>query len=287
MPNEQTFSHETTALVIRSLEQSARPLSNSNFKRAIPKSAQKDLPELLRQLVQSGEIRSGKARSSIVYWQPALEEQAAQRILEALDDRPLTQTELKNKFRSLLIGWPQIKCLEIVEQLIKERRVYKVVPLTGKARLLSTRSQATTQDYVKLALQLAITKLAKRGIRSEEVLAAAQEVLLGSSNQSETVPPPSAPPTQIDLPQLILDRMFHLNSAAATGALVSLSELRHALQVEIPGKTDFDREVLQLAEQGRVALHRHDYVSSLSQAERDALVLDQSGNHFIGIAVRI
>lgn len=288
MPNESLLSHPAAEFVFRALQQSSKPITVSKLANAVPKSipiSKPDLTELLRQMVEAGQIRGHKARS-IVYWLPHLEEQASDRILEMLGEIPLTATELKGKFKSLLLGWPQTKRLEFVDRLIKEKRVYKVAPLTGKAKLLSVHPQATPQDYVKLALRLAITKLAKRGIRSDEVLAAAQDVLHGSSRQPETVSPP-APPTQTDLPQLLLDRMFQLNSAAATGALVSLSDLRQALQSEIPGKTDFDQAVLQLAEQGRVALHRHDYVSSLSQTERDALVSDQNGNHFVGIAVRI
>jgi hypothetical protein len=286
MPNESLLSHPAAAFVFRALQQSSKPLTVSKLAKAIPKStpiSKQDLPELLRQLVEAGQIRGHQARSS-VYWLPYLEEQASERILETLGEMPLTQTDLKGKFKSLLIGWPQTKRLELIERLIKEKRVYKVAPLTGKAKLLSPRQQATPQDYVKLALRLAIAKLAKRGVRPEEVLAAAQEVLHGSSNQPETAPPPSAP---INPQQLILDRMFQLNSAAATGALVSLSELRQALQAEIPGKTNFDQAVLQLAEQGRVALHRHDYAESLDQAERDLLVTDERGNYFISITQRV
>lgn len=286
MPNESLLSHPAAAFVVRALQQSSNPLTAGKLAKAIPKSAaisKPDLPELLRQLVEAGQIRGHRARSS-VYWLPSLEAQAGETILATLDERPLTPTELKDKFKSLLIGWPQIKRLEFVDRLIKEQRVYKVAPLTGKAKLLSVRPQATTQDYVKLALHLAVTKLAKRGIRSQQVLDAAREVLQETPNPPETAPLPSV---QRDLPRLILERMFQIHPAAATGALVSISELRQALSAEIPGKADFDQAVLHLAEQGRVALHRHDYAAALNQAERDALVSDQQGNHFIGIAVRI
>lgn len=289
MTNEKTFSPETIAFVIRALEQSARPLSKTELENRVLKSAQlskENLSELLKQLVKTGQLRvQGSTRK--FYWLPEMEAPALERILEVLQDTPLTKTELENKLRSWLHGWPKSKREEMVAQLLKDQRVYKVAPLTGKAKLLSLRSQATTQDYVRLALQLVSTKLAKQGIHFEDVLAAAQDVLRGTPSQPETVPSPTEPAVTIDLSQLLMERMFHLNPAAATGALVSLSELRRALQAEISGKTDFDQAILQLAEQGRVALHRHDYVSSLSQTERDALVSDPSGNHFVGIAVRI
>ena len=91
-------------------------------------------------MVRAGQIRSHKARSS-VYWAPSLEGLASERILEALNEIPLTQTDLKSKLRSLLIGWPQTKRDEMLARLMKEKRVYKVPPLTGKAYLLSARDE--------------------------------------------------------------------------------------------------------------------------------------------------
>src|SRR5215510_16618937 len=144
MPNEQTSHSEAVACVLRALQQSAQPMTVAKLAKAIPKSSlksKKDLPELLEQMVRAGQIRSHRARSS-VYWEPNLEEQASERILEALSEIPLTQTDLKSKLRSLLIGWPQAKRDEMLARLIKEKRVYKVPPLAGKANLLNARDQA-------------------------------------------------------------------------------------------------------------------------------------------------
>src|SRR5262249_7791688 len=151
-------------------------------------------------------------------------------ILEALSDVPLTQTDLKNKLRSLLIGWPQTKRDEMLVLLIKEKRVYKVPPLTGKAKLLSVRAQLKAQDYIKLALQLAVAKLEPMGFTAEQVFAAAQELLRKApiTDSSPNKPLPG------DFGRTILERMIQLKLAAASGALVSLSELRRSLAAEIP-----------------------------------------------------
>src|SRR5215475_3593664 len=179
MPNEQSSHSEAVACALRALQQSAQPLTVAKIEKAIPKSAlnsKKDLPELLEQMVRAGQIRLHKARSS-VYWLPSLEDQASEKILEALNEIPLTQTDLKNKLRSLLIGWPQTKRDEMLARLIREKRVYKVPPLTGKASLLSARNEATPQDYVRLALQLAVARVKTRGLTAEQVMAVAREVL--------------------------------------------------------------------------------------------------------------
>src|SRR5215813_5300415 len=284
MSNEQSSYSDSEAVdyVLRALQESAQPLAITKLEKAIPKElkSKKDLPELLRQMVQAGQIRTHKARSS-VYWLPSLEEQASEKILDALSEIPLTQTDLKNKLRSLLIGWPLTKRNEMLAQLLKEKRVYKVPPLTGKTSLLSARAEPTPQDYIRLALQLAVIRLKPAGLTTEQVMAAAREVLQPAPAASS-----STHHNVADLEGLILERMLRLNPSAATGAPVQLSQLRRSLRSEIADKDIFDQAIIRLADQGRVAVHQHDYVGSLSQEELAALVSDGRGNYFVGVTLR-
>ena len=285
MSNEKASHPEAVACALRALRESSQPLTVAKLAKAVPKSAlksKKDLPELLEQMVRAGHIRSHKARSS-VYWLPGLEEQASERILEALSEIPLTQTDLKSKLRSLLIGWPQTRRDEMIARLIKEKRVYRVPPLTGKATLLSARDKATPQDYVRLALQLAVDRLKTRGLTAEQVMTVAREVLQPAP-ESPAISPSSH--EAADLERLILERMLRLNPSAVNGAPVQLSQLRQALRSEISEKDVFDRTIMRLAEQGRVAAHRHDYAGGLSQEDLAALVSDGQGNYFIAVTLR-
>jgi hypothetical protein len=285
MSNEQSPHPEAVACALRALRESAQPLTVAKLAKAVPKSAlksKKDLPELLEQMVRAGQVRSHKARSS-VYWLPDLEGQASERILEALSEIPLTQTDLKSKLRSLLIGWPQTKRDEMLARLIREKRVYKVPPLTGKAFLLSARDEATPQDYVRLALQLAADRLKTKGLTVEQVMAVAREVL----RPAPASPPISAPHHGADdLERLILQRMLRLNPSAMNGAPVQLSQLRQAVRPEISDKDVFDRTIMRLAEQGRVVAHRHDYAGGLSREDLATLVSDGQGNYFIAVTFR-
>ncbi|MBO0724454.1 MAG: hypothetical protein J2P52_02550 [Blastocatellia bacterium] len=285
MSNERSsYNNEAIASALRALEQSAQPLTYTKLEKAVPKSAlnsKKDLPKLLEQMVKSGQIRSYKARSS-VYWLPSLEDQATERILDALNEIPLTQTDLKNKLRSLLIGWPPTRRDEMLARLIREKRVYKVKPLAGNAQLLSSRAEATPQDYVRLALQLAAARLKSNGLTADQVMALAREILQPAP-KSTTISPSRH--DEVEMERLILERMLRLKPSAATGAPVELSQLRHALRPEIDDKDVFDRTILQLAELGRVAVHRHDYAGSLNQEELAALVSDGRGNYFVGVTL--
>jgi len=285
MSNEQSSHSEAVACALRALQQSAQPLTVAKIEKAIPKSAlnsKKDLPELLEQMVRAGQIRLHKARSS-VYWLPSLEDQASEKILEALNEIPLTKTDLKSKLTKSLTEWPPTRRDEMLARLIREKRVYKVKPLAGNGQLLSARAEATPQDYVRLALQSAVDRLKSKGLTAEQVMAVAREVLQAGPAL------PATPPSRhddVDLERLILERMLGLKPSAATGAPVELSQLRHALRPEVADKDVFDRAVMGLAEQGRVAVHRHDYVSSLNQEDLAALVSDGRGNYFVAVTLR-
>ncbi|MFM7863765.1 MAG: hypothetical protein ACKPHU_06105, partial [Planctomycetaceae bacterium] len=77
--------------------------------------------------------------------------------------------------------------------------------------------------------------------------------------------------------------MRELDAGADRGALVTARVLRAAAGLP---KRQFDELALQSARAGRIVLHRHDFASSLSVAERDELVTDGAGEYFVGMALR-
>ncbi len=158
MPNEQALYSEEAALILRALEQSSQPLTVTKLGKALPKSALKskqDLPVLLQQMVKGDQIRCHKARSS-VYWLPILEGQARERMLEAFGEKPLTQTELKGKFKSLLVGWPVTKREEILAQLVEEKRVCKLSSVYWTPNI----EEKARERIVKALTNKALTKKA-------------------------------------------------------------------------------------------------------------------------------
>ena len=79
------------------------------------------------------------------------------------------------------------------------------------------------------------------------------------------------------------DVMKRIEPGAERGALVGARELRRAVRLPKP---DFDHAVLELARQGQLSLHRHDYATSLTPQERDELVTDGDGTFYVGMALR-
>jgi hypothetical protein len=87
--------------------------------------------------------------------------------------------------------------------------------------------------------------------------------------------------------QAILDGIVRLNPGASQGAMVSVRELRRSLRETFPDKDRFDRAVLELAREGRLDLHQHDYPASLGEEQRgEELIPDNRGNYYNGIVLR-
>lgn len=85
----------------------------------------------------------------------------------------------------------------------------------------------------------------------------------------------------------ILAAMPKVHPRASEGALVSIRRLRTCPELLGVPKDVFDRAALTLAERQVVALHRHDYPSSLAPEERQQMVQDERGNCYVGIAMRV
>lgn len=93
---------------------------------------------------------------------------------------------------------------------------------------------------------------------------------------SEPKPAASAPLPNI--PRI----MSQIDAAADRGALVTFRTLRPHCGLS---KRAFDSELIRLAREGVVCLHRHDFPSSLKPAELRELV-ESDGEYFVGCAKR-
>jgi 2'-5' RNA ligase len=80
----------------------------------------------------------------------------------------------------------------------------------------------------------------------------------------------------------VRDGLRKLASREPPGALLSVRSLRSLLPSL--DKPRFDGALLRLSQEGEIVLHHHDFPSSLSPAERDELVRDEQGVHYVGVA---
>jgi len=138
-------------------------------------------------------------------------------------------------------------------------------------------------QLTKIVAQLIAAKVPPAALRRAllEILDATgvAGVSAPAASTATTKPEISTQPPLVDLVSL----MRIIEPAADNGALVPARELRRVANLE---KNSFDQAVLGLARQGRLMLHRHDFASGLSDAERQELVTDGAGTYYVGMALR-
>jgi hypothetical protein len=203
---------------------------------------------------------------------PDLESLARQIILEILGQRSHTQAELLRKLKGKLPDYNPTQQKELIGQLVKEHRIQQLPPFLGSRISRYSLKPPDPKEYIDDAIA-----------RISKSLRISPEAVLQAINVARL--------PQIDLPknsrsEELLARMVQIKLAAAAGGLVPINELWKSLRSEGWDKASFDRIVLGLSEQYRVALQRHNFPASLSGEDRADLVADDLGNYYVGIALR-
>jgi len=269
-------------VVLKTLQQSEEPLTAEKLRDRLPpgpyRISKEQLSGLLEDQVALGHVHRFKfyISKSSRYWTRDVEFYARECTLRAIHEgRPYTQSEVWAKLKTMLKDYTVDRYKQLLRHMVREKQVCEWPPfLGGRTKLLSARppeAQAYIQD--------ALAKIGKKlGIVPEQLIETVAELRKRERRAVE-----AAAPSMDDLCRTILDRMVQIKPAAASGAPVSLRELRKAVGIERAG---FDAAVFHLAEQGRVAIHHHDYPSSLTEGERNEMVTDGRGNYYSAISLR-
>ena len=200
--------------------------------------------------------------------------------LNALAAGPLNEKELIGWVRKRLPGY-QVKDLR--EHLSGSRQVYEY-PKYGKIKTRYGLQPPEPGPYLGKAMQ-EITAVQRLLAPFQISLKAIHDALGRELGMKPEKKAPSLERDQEvsafrDLEPLILKGITRLQPPGQRRALVSVRELRRSVGL---AKSDFDRVVLSLAVKGKVALHHHDFPSSLSPEEREELVRDEQGTYYVGI----
>lgn len=206
---------------------------------------------------------------------------ALEAILNALAAGPLTE-------KDLIIGWvrkklPGYQARHLKEHLSYSDQVYEY-PKYGMVKSRYGLEPPEPGPYLSKAVQditavhdlLAPCQVSLEGIYE----ALGRELDLEPMARA---PSPERSPderTSREAQPLILEGITRLQPLGQRRALVSIRDLRRSVSLK---KSVFDRAVLSLALQGKVALHHHDFPSSLSPDEREELVRDEQGTFYVGI----
>lgn len=224
------------------------------------------------------------------YWDRDAGELGRSLIAAALDKKGAqSQADLRKAAKQLTDAAFQAA----FQTLTDSHALFEHPPLPKKKSTLFGSRPPSPEPYLRdLGLQLTkvVVQLTAAGVPGEELRRALVQLVeaTGVPFGARVTASASVSARDGELPRRelgvdLVSLMRSIEPAADNGALVAARELRRVAQLDKP---HFDRAVLDLARQGRVMLHRHDFAGGLSAAERDELVTDGAGTYYVGMALR-
>jgi len=266
---------ELTTLIEHALDREFG-LNLAALKKLAPKSPAVAV-ECARALAERGRVFRFVRGKTELYFAAEPMERLDQIAKALLKDEPLPERELKGAvtrvsphLASLFAEW---------KKSALARRVLFVHVTSKKAKLLSSEPDLhrALAPVVK-AFEKAAAALARLDVERTRVLAVLWEVLGGKAQ--DFTPVERVRQVKAEPRTLVLQALGEEARQNPPGALLLIKNLRARVDLD---KARFDQAVLELAREGRVSLHYHDYPESLSEAERAKLVVDERGHHYLGV----
>lgn len=276
----RTFSDEELIQVARDLVTKSPGISGSEFKKALGPDLKKEEKRVI------AAANALAARHELFRWSIARKvrfflsdplDGLARAVKQAVADGPLREPDLKYRVESAHRGYSDL-LKEWMKGALARGELYVHRPLRGT----KLKRFGATPDWTEL--------LKKTTAEFKKVLSApagrrySPSQILQELAGELGILASSAPPLEVDSARArLLSKLRDLSTSSKSTGLLSIAELRARAALE---KSEFDRVALELAKEGIVTLHQHDFPSSLSDSERASLVVDPQGNHFVGIALR-
>jgi hypothetical protein len=211
-------------------------------------------------------------------------------IIEYLSNEPATRSDLDRLLRNVLFECSRSHACQfrkkIVAKLLKEKRLFEHPPV-GRQRISRYGVHAPDpKPYLmkaKKEMDRVCQSLQRSGVKRETVLRSLCEWFSFSIPLSEDRPTEADTGPMPRMEQMIIDKTLELKPVARNQALVSVLEIRKALNMS---KADFDTAILELAKREKIFLHKHVYPAQLNTNERKQMVTDGEGNYYMGIVLR-
>lgn len=245
------------------------------------KVSENDLTTILADFVTRGllhEIPAATAKGKVRYWNQDRSEYFRTTVLQVLQAKgPLPEAKLQSALKGITPGeWQQVR-----ETLRQSQKMFAHPPVGKKGKAAFGLRPPTAAPYLKEfagPLTTIITTLTEAGVAADDIRRAIVEMV-----EAAGIPFGMSRAAPSTAPERLIELMMTLEPGAARGTLIGVRDLRRAARWD---KAAFDAAVLQLSRDGKLALHRHDFPSNLTPAERDDCVTDGSGNYYVGLALR-
>ncbi|MCP4345097.1 MAG: hypothetical protein GY795_06170 [Desulfobacterales bacterium] len=281
--------------ILEIIQQTNEPLTAEKIQQHLPVPFRVDMKfinKILNEQIRIGAISEWLPKKKKRFWSRNLEEYTSKKILEILAEKRLMLSELDNEIRKSLFGCSEDNAKKIRIEFLKKFLQNKQVVKHPKAdRETKNRYSSNPPDparYIK-SVEKEFKKvcdiLKEYDISCEQVFQAITDKLMPSFEKSGTDDenqPSSLEPSQKHY-KMILDKIIEIEPAARRQALVSIPDLRIAL--DLP-KQVFDQAILNLASQEKIFLHRHVHPGRMSQEERNQMVADGQGDYYMGVVLR-
>ncbi len=297
--------------LLTALQAAARPESAAWVRQQLPKLLQASVAEierLLHEALDAGQVwRFGKADKPL-YWHSSPKAWVQQSLQQRLTREMKSQSEVCRPVSQLATVQglvPRTGVDSAFRELVAEGRIQKHPAYLGSRTPLYSVRAVDPVDYLKHAIEKLALKLS---VGRDELAGWTAKVTFDEPVPSAVTPAAGAiaPIAQSPLPmcvgpqalphpvpastalsdaELILQAMHEINPQVATGDVVSLVEVRKRLDFQFD-KATFDRTILQLAADWKIALQRDDHSHWRTDAERDALVQDEHGKYYNVVSLR-
>lgn len=278
--------------ILAALQQSEGPLSAKELSPLIKGSTkflESDLEPILKQLVSEQvlfEFPPKSAKTKARYWIHDVLELIRRDFLKALDSKgPQSLTNIKK----LAKGFSESQFQQVFQSLLESGQVRKHPPLaTSKSEIYGVRPPVAGPYFKDISNQVTkvVSALRDCGVPEPDIrqslidVVEAAGIVFGISGPQKSQ---ESTPLEVRTPVDLIEKIKQIEPGAERGALVGARELRRVVPLS---KTEFDLAVIDLAQQGKLSLHRHDFAASLTADERDQLITDGAGTYYIGMAIR-
>ena len=281
------MSRAELAAEVRRLVTEGSGLTPAELLKQLPKSARDEAPRVTRELVDQGSLfRWAKGKQERLFARDPIAT-LDREVPEILRAGPLDTARLKREVDLNLRGHGALLA-EWLKGALGRRLIFAQSP-KGSAKT-KTFGRDPDLDLVlkKVVAELkkslpALDSMSVPRQRLAEFLAATVGAREAAHPNTEATPLAKRAENGEANRRSFLDALRLLASENPAGALLPVRELRARAGLD---KTRFDATALTLSKEGVVVLHHHDHALGLPEAERDALVRDARGVHYVGVALR-
>lgn len=240
------------------------------------------LEQRLRALESSKRVH---AWSKTVVAPSSYADAAKRAILAALRESPRSLSELKKSLTLAVKTGPELTKALLAARDAGELFEHPKVP-GAKKSVLRYALQAPDAGAYLAPIDKAIDALTKKlrgsGIDRAAIVAALTRSITPSREMNgRELTAREGNGHKVD-PRAFFDAVLSIRPDARAHVLISVRDVRRRLSWPKP---DFDDLVLRLAREGRITLHHHDHPAGLPISERDDLVADERGTHYIGFVL--